>query len=247
VVPEELRYFGENIFSYYHMNLVEKILFSTNYLTVICVTNKMISHLKNKYKKFRGEFILYNIFPNHLTNNNIKINSIINEKENNTTFIYSGSCALWQKTDLMLDVIKENLCENYTFIILTSNIIEFEKSIKQKNIPKEKIILKTVNPEDLISYYENTDYGFLLRDDNIVNRVANPTKLIEYLASGITPIVLNPNIGDYIENGYEYISITELNPNRILQKYKSEKNRSVAQKILEDNLKIDLLKIIFKH
>jgi hypothetical protein len=246
VVPEEIKYFGGNIFSFYYMSFVEKILFSTKKLTVICVTNKMILHLKNKFLNFNGSFILYNIFPNHITDKVIENYFHTDQFENKTTFIYSGSCALWQKIDLMLDLIKENLCENYIFIILTSNIREFEKKIKLKNIPLESIILKSVKPEDLIKYYSIADYGFLLRDDNVVNNVANPTKLIEYLASGITPILLNPNIGDYMENGYEYITLDKFNRSSVFRKHKSEKNKLVAKKMLDDNLNIDLTKIIFK-
>ena len=245
VVPEEIKYFGKNILSYYFMTFIEKILFKSKNLTVICVTNKMIAHLKGKYKKFKGDFILYNIFPIHLLD--IKENFINHDKEINTVFIYSGSCTLWQKTDLMLDAIKKNLRDNYTFIILTSNIAEFEIMIKEKNFPKDKIILKTVNPEDLFRYYEIADYGFLLRDNNIVNRVANPTKLIEYLSSGVTPIILNPNIGDYVENGYEYISIDQFTQTETLKKRKSKKNKMVAKKMLEDNSNVDLIKIIFKN
>lgn len=246
VVPEELKYFSNNLISSYYMALVEMIVFSTKNLTVICVTNKMILHLKAKYPKFSGEYILYNIYPSHLADINLNENTIDNTNLEYTTFIYAGSCALWQKIELMLDLIKENLNERYKYIILTSNITEFEFYLTKKNIPLNRIELKTVSPEDLFKYYNNAHYGFLLRDDNIVNSVANPTKLIEYLASGITPIVLNPNIGDYFENGYEYITVDKFRSNFIFNNIKSKKNIQVAKKMLNGNLNTDLLNYIFQ-
>ena len=46
---------------------------------------------------------------------------------------------------------------------------------------------------------------YLIQFDIVVNRVACPTKLVEYMFYGITPIVLSKEIDDYNELGYEYL------------------------------------------
>uniref|UniRef100_UPI0040266C07 hypothetical protein n=1 Tax=Phocaeicola vulgatus TaxID=821 RepID=UPI0040266C07 len=59
-------------------------------------------------------------------------------------------------------------------------------------------------------YYLKNDCGVVLRKDNIVNRVACPTKLIDYLQYGLIPIVLSPHIGDFYNLGYKYIEHDEI-------------------------------------
>ncbi|MFA5816684.1 MAG: hypothetical protein WC865_13810, partial [Bacteroidales bacterium] len=98
-----------------------------------------------------------------------------------------------------------------------------------KNIPAGKISVISVNPDELESYYELAHYGFILRDDILVNRVANPTKLAEYLQYGIIPVVKLVDIGDYARYEYEYIPYEELN-NGLLPR-KSQKNRDIYQEI----------------
>ena len=51
--------------------------------------------------------------------------------------------------------------------------------------------------------------GFVLRDDVLVNRVACPTKLLEYIQYGVLPIVLSDAIGDFKELGYKYIGLDD--------------------------------------
>lgn len=240
IVPEEIKFFGGSTLNYYFMSFVERLIFKKDNLTVICVTNKMISHFRLKYKSFKGNYLLNNIFPSQLKD--IKLDSELNSEFNSQiTVIYSGSCAQWQQIDLMLSLIKMNLLYNYKFIILSTNVQEFLEHMKVKKIPFEKIEVKSVKPEELFSYYNLADYGFILRDNNIVNKVANPTKMIEYLSFGITPIVMNSDIGDYTTYGYEYITLDQFCSNSNLKKGKSLKNISIAKKMAEENLKIDLL------
>ena len=61
-----------------------------------------------------------------------------------------------------------------------------------------------------VEYYMKNDCGVVLRNDNIVNRVACPTKLIDYLQYGLIPIVLSPHIGDFYNLGYKYIEYDEI-------------------------------------
>ena len=65
----------------------------------------------------------------------------------------------------------------------------------------------------------------------MVNRVACPTKLVEYLAAGILPILNTPNIGDFVRDGMAYIS---------LEDFVSEKlpPREEKERLVEQNLKV---------
>ena len=63
----------------------------------------------------------------------------------------------------------------------------------------------TLPADELKKEYEKAQYGFTLRDNIIVNEVACPTKLIDYVKYGIIPILKSDKIGDFVENGLEYV------------------------------------------
>ena len=44
-----------------------------------------------------------------------------------------------------------------------------------------------------LKYY---DFGFILRENHVINKVSSPIKLLEYTSSGVIPI-LTDSVGDY--------------------------------------------------
>src|SRR5690606_6210947 len=100
----------------------------------------------------------------------------------------------------------------------------------------------TVTPDELGDYYRQAHYGFILRDDITVNRVACPTKMVEYLFYGITPIVKSPSIGDFPERGYEYIEYSDFSED--LPPVKSETNRRLVREVMAENDRLSLLDLL---
>ena len=150
-------------------------------------------------------------------------------------FIYSGNIQKWQNIPQILNFIKRNDSENHIYIFLSRekeyfiNIINIEfKKIKNR------FIVESVLPEELYKYYNIAHYGFMIRDDHILNKVACPTKMIEYLFYGIIPIIELREIGDFSD--YDYIKIDEKTNN--FYPRKSEKNKNSAIYMLQkyDNL-----------
>ena len=47
-------------------------------------------------------------------------------------------------------------------------------------------------------YLDACDYGFCIRNSSIVNKVASPTKVLEYVARNVKPI-LSEYVGDFSE------------------------------------------------
>lgn len=243
VVPEEIEIFGKKDLLFYILLISEKILFKKNNALVICVTNSMKTYYQKKYSNYKGEFLVFNIFPNQLVQNNkdkyFDKKSILNLNDNNVIVLYSGGTIGWQKVELMLDIIEKNQSSRIEYIILSVELDRFKELIQKYNIPQNKIKLKTVSQSELSDYYKIADYGFILRDDNVVNNVANPTKLIEYLFYGIIPIVLSPNIGDFLNYGYEYVKYEEFDINIKKPSEKNRKNIEIAQMLLKSNTQID--------
>ena len=122
--------------------------------------------------------------------------------------IYAGGAQAWQNVDLMLDSFK--LVANFCRLrVLTADQEAFRDKIKQLGL-EERVELLTVPKQEVYRHYAEAQFGFVLRDDLPVNRVACPTKLVEYLTAGLIPIVIQPDIGDFQRRGYASLSLEQL-------------------------------------
>lgn len=240
VVPEELKLQHKMKYAII-FSVIENILFK-KVNVCIAVTNRMADHFKCKYPLSNTKYIIYSILPSHLKPCDMSSFQI---KDEEIKVIYSGNAQVWQNIDLMLDAIKKNQSIKINFTILTGEPKIFKEKLKSYNIENMKITIKSVKPTELEGYYLENHYGFVLRDDILVNRVACPTKIIEYLNYGIIPIVLSEKIGDFENYGYEYIYLHEFNDQ--LNARKSLKNVNVIHEIFENNnfnLKSELNKLM---
>lgn len=197
-VPEELHLYEEYENSLL-MERVEKITMrKTDY--IICVSRSMKNHLVQKYQiTNNNKFIILPIFNENLLEKQKDIDVF------NLITIYVGGIQKWQNIDLMIESIAKWNESDMEFRIFSSESCFFNS--KFKGISNIKIGYKSF-PE-LEKELINASYGFLLRDDNVVNRVACPTKLIEYLAFGVLPILKSSHIGDFKDFGIKYISISD--------------------------------------
>lgn len=229
VVPEEFELYGKT-FKKNILEVIEKNVYN-RFSYVVAVTNQLKKHYQQKYPKATAEYIIYMILPKNLEN-------YITEKEQNKSdivhIIYSGNLQKWQNIDLMLQTIQNNLFSNFRYQILTGNLQEMEKKLKQYGLEKSELIrINSVSPEELSQYYKKSNYGFILRDDIAVNNVACPTKLVEYMNFGIIPITLSDNIGDFLEYGYERINYKDINKD--LKPKKSLINIKIIKELYQSN------------
>ena len=237
-VVEEMEFYNKKM-KFYILWYLEKTMFH-RLNKVIFVNKRMSKFFSEKYPILKNKKII--IYPILDLEKNIKEGKVELISEDKVNFIYSGNLQKWQNIDLMLENLKKVENENYNYIFLTGQLEELEKKIKSYKI--KNYILKSVLPEELKNYYEKCDYGFLLRDNHILNEVANPTKLSEYMEYGIVPIVKFENIGDYLELGYEYLKIEKISTN--LKKYKSLKNKKILEEMKKKIEKIDFIKFIWE-
>ncbi len=241
-VVEEMNFHNKTIkgkilkyLEYYLFFLLKKVIF---------VNESMKEYYENKYPSLKKkEILIYPIIELEDCKTNEKIKKPEELKNiSKVNIIYSGNLQKWQNIDLMLKKLKEIENENYNYIFLTGQISEFRKKIEEYKI--QNYILKSVLPEELKNYYFYCDYGILLRDEHILNKVANPTKLSEYMEYGLIPIVKYEDIGDYLNLGYEYLKIDNLN--KKLEKNKSQKNKKIVEKIKNKTKKINFQKFIWE-
>lgn len=148
------------------------------------VSNEMKEHFESKYKiNFDNRFYIMPCFNTFINKDCFyKIDKYI---EN--TFAYVGSLSPWQcfeDTAKLYKRIEENMSSK--LFIFTQEQKKADNIMKQYKIKNYEI--KYVPNNLLHKELAGIKYGFILRDNNIVNQVATPTKLSTYLANGVIPI-----------------------------------------------------------
>lgn len=114
---------------------------------------------------------------------------VINDKDyRKLIFAYVGSLDLWQCFDDIAVLYKkiESMYPNAFFKVLTFSIEEAKQKLESLNINNYEV--KCVAKEQVQAELKDVVYGFIVRKDSIVNRVATPTKFSSYLSVGIIPI-----------------------------------------------------------
>lgn len=165
----------------------------------IFVSDRMRKHYEDKY----GESIKnYYIMP--CNNDVIHEESFSDLKYSKDVFCYAGGLNVWQCIDETLSLYKkiEKKKKDTKLLLLVKDKDLALSLIKKHEIENYEIDFVPVNklPERL----KNVKYGFIVRKDLELNRVATPTKLMTYMGNGIIPI-----LSDCLEGLLENVSESE--------------------------------------
>lgn len=173
---------------------------------VIVVTNNMCSHLEKKHNISLSEKkIVLPIFGEIRNENRVKQHS------KDISVVYVGGCQVWQNIDLMMSsILRLDDARFKVKLFFPKKDVDMIFSSYPTLSNCVNVVISSANPEEVPNILMNADLGFVLRDDNVVNNVACPTKLIEYMTFGTVPIVLSSRIGDFEEIGYEFLEIKKL-------------------------------------
>ena len=225
VVPEEMRLRGYRVRSLL-LSIVERVVVDRSD-ALIFVTDSMRSHFRRKYA-MRDDLRTY-IIP--IITDELRPRGL---KKEPGLVIYAGGLQGWQRVDRMLDAI-ERTGNRFRFIFLTGSPDSLRHQLDSRGMAQVEV--DSVPSHSIFEYYDRASLGFVLRDDSLVNRVACPTKLVEYMCAGIIPIVEQPLIGDFYERGYEYILVDEFESAEVpsLEKLENMRNHNfeVAQDLQE--------------
>jgi len=139
--------------------------------------------------------------------------------EKRIVFVYSGSTVKWQLPEVTVAFfkkIKEIVPEAF-LLFLTNNLSRARRYFN--GMDEEDYLLVSVPNREVPGYLNAADIGILLRERNLVNRVAAPIKFGEYLCCGL-PVIITNGIGDTEEIIEKYGIGKLLNPNDLeIEKY----------------------------
>jgi glycosyltransferase involved in cell wall biosynthesis len=114
--------------------------------------------------------------------------------ENKTkVIIYSGSLVKYQNFPQYVDYINaiSKKDDNILFLVITPYIEKAKLLLKP--LTENQYRLLSARFEDMNKFYNCADFGILLREKNLINQVASPTKFGEYIMTGL-PIIMNDGV-----------------------------------------------------
>ena len=123
--------------------------------------------------------------------------------EQSVVYVYSGQNEKWQMCEETIDYYKkiETMNPNSFLLVLTHEVNYFEELVNRYKVANFKVL--SVDFQNMPKYLDVCDFGFCLRRNHIINRVASPTKVLEYISRNVKPI-LTEYIGDFSNELYKY-------------------------------------------
>ncbi|MCI8674310.1 MAG: glycosyltransferase family 4 protein [Lachnospiraceae bacterium] len=192
IVPEESYMRNHSRMRKFVLSMIErKALKSADF--VLYVSKKMEKHFWKKYQ-FRTDASY--IMP--CFSKEFPLVPFKNDRYKQNIFLYVGRLSVWQCFERTVQLYKEieKHIEDTKFLVLTPHGKEAEEYLKQYRVKNYKVAYAA--SEEVSKAIQYCKFGFCLRDENVVNYVATPTKLSDYIGNGIMPI-FTKYIGDFAE------------------------------------------------
>lgn len=225
VVPYELRYVTGGVIGYVKSlvaNYAEaKLLSDASY--VVTVSEQFARYLHRKCPSIHPRTVVLPMLPSEVFFSRTKQPVDLGQlgiSADDLVFCYLGQSQPWQMPEETVSLYAkiEKKLRNTYFLVLTKDVSTFQSYAYHAGIKRYKII--TVPHEEVPYYLQVCDYGFVLRNPDIINQVASPTKVLEYLACGVIPI-MTEHVGDFpvlltLEELAKVIPFARLNDDRIV-------------------------------
>lgn len=130
-----------------------------------------------------------------------EIRNQLNILEQTDLYCYLGGMQPWQNFELSINFFVDEYQKSMDkkrnfapfFLVITQEKVLAEKKINEilrHNFAAKKNIriISTKNPQETKKYLLASDYGFLLREENLINWTARPVKALEYRDAGLLVI-----------------------------------------------------------
>ncbi|MFA6526984.1 MAG: hypothetical protein WCT20_01020 [Candidatus Babeliales bacterium] len=110
--------------------------------------------------------------------------------EDARVYCYSGSYKPWQGVKESLDYFCHHASKDAyaLLLILSPDQNQFDRELKSYGLSPHHYRILNVDPCQVLTYLCAADYGFLFRDNDCINWVSRPTKMLEYQAAGLSII-----------------------------------------------------------
>ncbi|PIA79014.1 hypothetical protein BFR04_05695 [Gaetbulibacter sp. 4G1] len=246
LIDEEDFLSTNNRFRYFIFNKLFKFCLKISD-KIIVVTKHMFEVLKSKYN--------CPISKNHIVIPCKSRVSYTGTEKIKKSLSYIGGLSKWQNVDKILAFFNElnKFNSKYNLYIATFDH-EMANNLVERYVDKiyrGKTQLVNVRTEKEVAHFlSKMEYGFLLRDDILLNNVASPIKLAEYLACGVNPIISN-SLKDFYKLVNKYncgVVVNNMNLESAVQKFlNSEHSTQNAINCYNNTYELDGFNETFKR
>jgi hypothetical protein len=200
---------------------------------VVCMSQAMKDYNISKYDIDPDKLVVMSIMPFK----NVEEKAPEKPENEIENVVYAGGIQKWQNIDLIKEAVRNNP-DRFNFRIFTHDSEQLKKD--WADLVNQNLLIDTRSNDDIYREYRDCDFGFLLRDDTVVNNVACPTKMMEYLRYGIVPILKSDHIGNFKEYGLKYVGLDDFGKGNIPdyeeRKKMIENNHQILLRIIEQSV-----------
>lgn len=140
----------------------------------------------------------------------LRLRDQLNISKDKVVYLYSGSMVAYQSLQKQYELYALLLNDSNNIIIIATSEPNIARDFF-KDLHSDRLIITTVNFEEMNSYYNLADFAFLIREEKQLNYVASPTKFGEYCLTGL-PVIMN----NTVNQAYNF--------SRIIDNYVSSEN-----------------------
>lgn len=181
---------------------------------IICQSDKMKCHLVEKYGYKLDDICVFrcgvdiNVFGIN-DSARLAIRKSLNIADNDIVFVYAGGMHKWQNVGKALKYYLDfnSKYANSKMLVLTNDIEGLNQIIDEERLDGicSSLLVKSLPYSEVASYLNAADVSFLIRDNVVMNAVASPTKLAEYMACGL-PVISTFVAQNWVsEEGMSYV------------------------------------------
>lgn len=185
ISPEESYMRNNSIVRKKVLEFIEKKVLLRTRLAIF-VSHAMKDYYEEKYQiDFKNRYYIMPCYNTQISRDAF----LKTDKYKNNIFAYTGGLSPWQGFDRILacyENIEKMGLPNTKLLVLTPEQEKALEEIKKTSIKNFEI--GYVQVEELPQILAYAKFGFIIREDNVVNRVSTPTKLSTYTANGLIPI-----------------------------------------------------------
>lgn len=242
IIAEESYLKNKSKLKYLILSLIERYVLYKSYL-ILTVSENQKNFYNNKYRVDNDKMITIHNYISYTKEDKLieLINSDIKEE-----IVYVGGSSKWQKIEIVHSLFKNinNINPNINILICTNfkELDYFKDKFKDVN----NVEILNLDYENLINRIMRSSVGIIFRDNNIVNRVSCPFKIIDYFNANL-PLIITDSIGDYkkILKNKSYVKIVS-SDNLNLENINSEDIANFVSKCYTNRIeyfkKIDIFK-----
>ena len=148
------------------------------------------------------------------------------------SFVYIGGLSVWQCFEKTLSIYKQIRTDHSIFHIITRDVALATQKVKEIVGDMNGIEIYTItNRRQIPETLQKFQFGFLIRENNVVNQVASPIKFLEYISCGVNVIMTDavPSYARMVKDN-KIGAIVDLNEKR---KIKLNSYNPIAAQIYE--------------